>query len=123
VRPATTRIDIPGVISAGVFASISGRASGTGLTKVQVVVRRADAKAQKKKICFFLNQAGRMQKVKSPVKSCTAPLLVITPSTTNPWTVRVTKPLKPGIYYVSSRAITKTGGSAWLTKVIQVKKK
>lgn len=123
VRPTFSRVDTPSVSKSKLLSAITGRAGGTGVTKVQVVVRRVDAKAQRKKTCFFLNAAGSLKKVSVPVKSCGQPSIIITATGTNAWSVHLAKPLKPGTYYVNSRAFGKGGVSPWASKVIRITKK
>ncbi len=120
-RPAV-QLGVPGVVRAKTFAAITGTASGTSLTRVQVALRRVDKKKERKGICQVLNASGRIRPMASPTRSCATPLVALPATGTRSWLVTLNGKLKPGKYVISTRATGAGGTSDWSSRALRVKK-
>lgn len=107
---ATAKIKSPAKkkIKASKFKSVSGTATGVGITRVEVAIQRIDSKLlKKKKRCLYVkNSKGRTKSYKAVKKKCAPSKFLVAKGTTS-W--KYSLKLKPGKYKLSVQAVNGGG--------------
>lgn len=103
--------------------TFSGKATGTGLTRVELAIQKVDSKLLKKsKKCSFVKSTKSALKSYKAVKGKCVPGAWLKAKGTSSWSLKLSKALAPGKYVLSVRATGAAGVGSVATKSITLTK-